>query len=194
MLAGCASTASFPSPADTVEAYARATRAGDAEAVHALLDAETRERVDEARVAELLEENADELDAEATRLTDAVPPEPEARVYLSSGEVAVLRRERGAWVLVGGVLDAPAQATPLDAVRALRHALARRNLEGLLPLLSRSLRAEVEAELDALVEALGDELALEVTLEGDAAQVRTPSGRVSVLRREAGQWRVDDVR
>ncbi|MEO0321702.1 MAG: hypothetical protein AAF447_02000 [Myxococcota bacterium] len=169
-------------------------REGDAGAVHALLDEETRAQVDEARVAELLEDHAEELDGEAARLTAAAPPEAEARVFLASGEVAVLRRERDAWVLVGGVLDAPAQATPLDAVRALRHAMARRNLEGLLPLLSRALRAEVEAELDALVEALGDELALEVTLEGDAAQVRTPSGRVIVLKREAGQWRVDDVR
>ncbi|MEM1417501.1 MAG: hypothetical protein AAGH15_21570, partial [Myxococcota bacterium] len=117
----------------------------------------------------------------------------EARVYLPSGEVALLRNERGLWALVGGVLDAPAQATPLDAVRALRHALQRRSLRALLPLLSRSLRAELEAELDQLAAALEDELALEVQLEGDTARVRTPSGRLIRLRREGGQWRVDDV-
>jgi hypothetical protein len=181
-------------PAATVRAFAEASRAGDVEAVYALLDEATRARLglDELRAS--FEESPDEARAAAERLAEpSAQPTTRAAVELASGEALALVLEDGGFRLAGGFLDAVSPATPEDAVAALRHALLRRSLPALLRILSRDTRADLEAEMDRLLDATGDELDLEVETAGDRATIRLGDGRVLELAREAGEWRVVDV-
>lgn len=190
---GCARTVAprAPTPDATLQAYNAAIAAGDAAALHGLLDEETRLQVSEEDLAALLEQNATELQERAAQIrTERV--ETRAVVELPTGEAAVLSLEGDAWKIDGGVLGAPALVTPEDAIRSLRRALIRRGLRDVLSVFARSLRGEVEAEVRRFLEETADELDYETEIQGNAAIVRTSGGRIVRLTREAGEWRIVD--
>ncbi len=196
LLVVCCASAPPPAPAPsrTVERFVQAARADDPASVYELLSGEVRESVSRERFellwrqnrAELLE-LADELERTASETV------ARARQPLAGDETVVLVLEQGRWYVQGGVLDALALRTPLDAVAAFHRALRRRDLGSLLRLLSRSRRLAWQATLDATVEQTGDPLDMEVQVQGERATVRTTGGTVIHLLREAGQWRVSDV-
>ena len=193
-LAGCGSAVVVEGPGPTVEAYARAVRARDAEAVHALMDADSRETVDTQEVARLLAENQIELSERAEIAQQQLEGiESRATVRLPSGELAVLTLEDGEWKLLGGVLDAPALQTPEDAIRAMRHALQRQSMSGVLRVLARSPRSQLEAEVERFLEDTEDELDYDVEIEANEALIRASNGRMIRLVREAGEWRIVDI-
>ncbi|MFW5875849.1 MAG: hypothetical protein ACOCXM_03870 [Myxococcota bacterium] len=194
--AGCATTPPPPGPEDTVRAYVQAVRAGDAEAAYALLDPETRAEVPFERFAELMRANRAELEAQADALGRRAEAgiEPRAHAELPDGQAVVLVREAGHWHIEAGVPEAPSLHTPRDAVLALRRALARRDLRGVERVLSRGTRAELEAEIERFLEETADALDLQYEVRGEEARVRTTGGREIHLVREAGEWRVVDVK
>lgn len=195
MALGCGATATVPAPEAAVHSYLVAIRAGDAEALHALLDAETRALVSPEELASAMTDNEAELTEQATAIEAALErgADAQARVPLGDGERAVLVIEEGRWRLLGGVLDAPALRTPRDAVLALRRALLRRSMRGVSRVLAREPRAELEAEIVQFLDDTEDELDLEYEVRGSVATVRTSSGREVHLIREAGEWRVVEV-
>lgn len=197
LLVGCAGAPPpVAGPEATLEAYAAAVRAGDARGVYRLLDPATRAEVPFDRFASTFEANRAELSEQAQDVEDAVKADQiqsRAEVDLSDGEKAILTLEEGRWTLLGGVLDAPALQTPLDAVLALRHAVQRRSLRGLARVLGREARAGLEDERRRFLEETADPLDLEVEILGNEARVRLTGGRVIHLVREAGEWRVEDV-
>jgi hypothetical protein len=115
-------------------------------------------------------------------------------VALPSGEEVPLVLEDDGFHVAGGFLDAVSPITPEDAIEALRHALLRESLPALLRILSRDTRAQLESEIASLLEATEDELDLEVDESGDRATIRLGHGRTLELVREAGEWRIRDVR
>jgi hypothetical protein len=181
-------------PAATVRAFAAASRAGDVEAVYAMLDDETRASLtlDELRAS--YDESPTEARAQAEALSrpDATPA-TRAEVTLPSGEEVPLVLEDGGFRVAGGFLDAASPVTPEAAVAALRNALLRRSLPALLRVLARGTRAELEAEIARLLEATEDPLDLDVEASDDRATVRLGDGRVIELAREAGEWHVVDI-
>ena len=194
---GCGGpTGTVAGPEATLDAYTAAVRAGDARRVYELLDPETREAVPYETFAATFEANQVELREQADAVEDAVKADDvrsRAEVELREGETAVLTLEGGRWTLLGGVLDAPALQTPLDAVLALRHAVRRRSLRGLMRVLAREARAGLDDERRRFLEETADPLDLEVEIQGNEARVRLTGGRVIRLTREAGEWRVVDV-
>jgi len=196
---GCAgsgaSGATTPPPSATLAAWARAVADDDIAGAWALLDAKAREGVDEARFRVLFAENRAELTAQAQAMGTraAAPVTAQARVALVDGEVVVLVLEEGAWRIEGGVLDAPGLRTPEDAVASLRRALQRRSLSGVLRVLARSTRGDVEAELARLLDATEDPADLSIEVQGDSAEVRLTGGARIRLVRESGEWHVVDV-
>lgn len=194
---GCGGgTASVDPPAGAVSEYGRAVQSRDAEAMWALLDEETRARVTPADLRRLLSENEAELGEQASLLGQAASRgvQARARVPLETGETVVLVLEDGVWRVDGGVLDAPSLRTPRDAVVALRRALQRRSMPGVERVLARQPRAELDAELRRFIEETADELDLEYEIRGNNARVRTSAGREILLVREAGEWKVLEVR
>jgi hypothetical protein len=194
---GCGGGAAGAPPRDTARAYAEAARRGDAEAVYALLDAETRAglTLDELRahMAEGPEELREQADAVDAALEDPRLVETRARVPLRTGQHALLVVEGERWHLVGTLLDAVSLATPEDAVMAFRSALSRRSLPSIERVLARAPRAEIEAQIERFLEDTEDEPALDVDIQDNEATVRTPSGRVIRMIREAGEWHVVSV-
>jgi hypothetical protein len=196
---GCAgnsaSGGTTPPPSVTLTAWSRAVAANDVAGAWALLDGKAREGVDEARFRALFAENRAELAAQAQAMGTraATPVTAQARVALVDGEVVVLVLEDGAWRIDGGVLDAPGLRPPEDAVASLRRALQRRSLSGVLRVLARSTRGEVEAELARLLDATGDPSDLAIEVQGDHAEVRLTGGARIRLVRESGEWHVVDV-
>ncbi len=196
---GCAGAAgsgvTTPPPSTTLSAWSRAIAANDVDAAWTLLDGKAREGVDEARFRVLFAENRAELAAQAQAMGTraATPVTAQARVALVGGEVVVLVLEEGAWRIDGGVLDAPGLRPPVDAVASLRRALQRRSLSGVLRVLARSTRGDVEAELARLLDATEDPSDLTVEVQGDSAEIRLTGGARIRLVRESGEWHVVDV-
>lgn len=197
LLVGCGGSAASAPPRDTARAYAEAARRGDAEAVYALLDEETRAGLTldtlRAQMAEASEELRDQAAAVDAALADPQLFQTRARVPLRSGQHAVLVIEGERWRLVGSLLDAVSLATPEDAVMAFRSALERRSLPSISRILARAPRAEIDAQIERFIEDTEDEPALDVDIQDNEATVRTPSGRVIRLVREAGEWHVVSV-
>jgi len=186
--------ARVPDPSGTVLALADAIERDDAEAALSLLDA-TAAPIDRERFLRLWKENRPELThlAEQLRGRD-YDARATARVELQSGEAVTLVLEEGRWRLAGGILDAQAHETPLDAVSALRRAILRRDLSGLMRALSRERRAAFAAGFDRSVRATEDPLDLRVETHGERAIVHTSDGGQIHLRRQAGRWYVTEVR
>ena len=195
LVISCASAPQpLSAPSRAVQRLVRAVRSDNPARLYALLSDEARESIDRERFEALwLQNRAELLDlAEALERTTA-KPEAYARQSLAGDERVVLVLEQGRWYVEGGVLDAVALRTPLDAVAALRRALQRRDLESFLHLLSRSRRLAWQATLDAVIEQTGDPLDMEVEIQGDRATVRTTGGTVIHLLQEAGRWKVSDL-
>jgi len=196
---GCAATGASggttPPPSGTLTAWSRAVAANDVDAAWALLDVKAHEGIDEARFRVLFAENRAELAAQAQAMATraATPVTAQARVALVDGEVVVLVLEDDVWRIDGGVLDAPGLRTPEDAVASLRRALQRRSLSGVLRVLARSTRGDVEAELARLLDATEDPADLSIEVQGDSAEVRLTGGARIRLVRESGEWHVVDV-
>lgn len=191
--AGCTSATPVPGPEATVAAYVAAVRAGDAAAIHGLLDDETRDRVSVEEVAAAVADDHEELAEQVERIEAAPPARARARVPLRGGDAVVLTLEGGRWKLVGGGIDVPALDTPLGAVRALRQALVRGGLASVTRLLSRETRADLDAEIQRFLDDTADELDLEVEERGNEATVRTTSGREIRLVRESAEWHVVEI-
>jgi hypothetical protein len=196
-LLGCAARApaQVPDPADSVRRFGAALRAGDAEAAFALLDPELRTALGRARFLGLWQQNRAELRELGERLAKIdVSAKARAQVALEDGERIALVLERGQWRVQGGVLDAQALGTPLDAVAELRRALKRQSLPGLLRVLARERRASWLAAFEKSMEQTSDPLDLRVEVRGDEATVHLSGGGQIQLKREAGRWQIWDVR
>ncbi|MDH5675570.1 MAG: hypothetical protein OEZ06_25835 [Myxococcales bacterium] len=197
LLLGCAHgpPAKVPPPEQTSDAFFAAVRDDDPAAAYALLDPElqaelTRERFD----AQWRDSRKELLQWQMAVARRDVEAKARARVELENGEEVVLRLEQGAWRLEGGILDAQAGATPLDTVAALRRALRRQSLPALLALLSRERRAAWQAAFEESLAATEDPLDLRVEIKGDEAIVHLSGGGEVHLKKEAGRWRIWDLR
>jgi len=193
---GCASSPARRGADETLAAYIAAVRADDAHAAYLLLDEATRARTSEEAFARRMRDASGELSTQVDELEQSLQRRParvDARVDLDDGGRVVMVEESGQLRIAAGVLDAPSLGSPEDAVLALRRALMRRSLAGVLRVLSQDSRAEVEAEIRDYLDATSDSLDLESEIHGDEARVRLTGGRSVTLIREEGEWRVVDV-
>jgi hypothetical protein len=196
-LLGCAwaQPARVPDPALDARGFALALRDDRPDAAYALLDREQRDRLAYEDFVRLWHENRAELQTLGTQLAQsAIAARATAELELEDGERVVLVLEAGQWRVQGGVFDAQALSTPIDAVLELRRALQRQSLPSLLRVLSQERRAAWLAAFDKSVQQTRDALDLRVEVNGDQATVHLPLGGEIHLKREAGQWHVWDVR
>ena len=150
---------SVGSPEATLDALARALRAGDADAAYALMSRSYRARVTRAEFGALFETQPDEIARTADVLSRrAGPVEEEARIEWREHEDIELAREGGAWRVVTDVVDHYSQATPRDAVRSFVRAAESRRFDVLYELLPAADRASTDAaRLEALFTGEGRE-------------------------------------
>jgi hypothetical protein len=185
-LGGCGGAPVREEPRTTVHGLTAALRDRDAAALAALLDRP------EADVAAPLADAPEQLAALADRV-DAAPVEESARVYVVSGERVRVVREDGAWRIDRGLLGAAWLARPEDAVLALHDALVRARWADVAAVLASVPRAELEDEARRWIEGTRDVDALEVSVHGDTATVRTPTGGTIDLVHEGAEWRIVEL-
>jgi hypothetical protein len=194
---GCAGSDAerVPDPVQPVKALASAIERDRPDDAYALLDPRLRAQLSRKQFAALWAENRAELRELSQKLARVeLQADARARVELADGEQVVVSLEHGAWRIEGGVLDAQALSTPLDAVAELRRALQRQSLPALLRVLSRERRAAWSAAFERSAQQTADPLDLRVEVHGDEAIVHLTGGGEIHLKKEAGRWQIWDVR
>lgn len=168
----------------------------DASAAYAQSSELIRARYPENKVHELLNANARELTQAGTQLVETQAAQVHTRAHATTptGESFTLHEHDGRWFIDGNVFTGADLTTPLDTVAALRRALTRRSMPGFERVLSRSAREDVDAEIERILTSFDDPLALDVRVEGNTATIRAPSGQELHLVREAGEWRISEIR
>lgn len=181
-------------PSHSTEAFLKAVELDDRAQAYGLLASELRAELNRERFDAIWSDTRTEmLELTKTIRGRDVEHAARARVELRNEENVALVLQDGRWRIEGGLLDAEAQATPLDAVYAMRRALKRQSLPGLLRVLSEERRAAWLAAFERSLAATADSADLEVEIHGDDAVVRTPDGGSVQLRRQAGRWFVTDM-
>jgi hypothetical protein len=181
-------------PADTVKAYHRAVHDRDSDAVYALLDEDGRLGMDPETFARYFESHYDGIVVQADQLLagagDGDDIEVHAAVPLEAGQEAELVWRRDSWWLAQTAPTRGAQASPQQTLDAFRSALAGRNLDATLALLSTERRGAYLAELDLFRKSMERTDGEEIVTNGDTAIVALDGGDKLILVREDGVWRV----
>lgn len=207
LLLGCVGRASpaVDTPASAgVRQYIAALQSDDPRDAYAMLAAEVRAELSYDEFARAWADTGVEREAQARELEEALRGEPEipasAAIELADGKTIHLVHEDRRWRLVSAIVSRSHAARPHDAVESFAAALADRSVDDLLAVLTTRRRDGVRRQLDAFVDSLQAHLASadhEIYLVGDdRAELEWGSNGVSyklVLRREEGEWRVDDV-
>jgi len=194
VLVGCGASAPVAPPQPAVTRYLRAMERQDSAQVYALLSSERRSQLSQAQLTERLSDTREETAETVQRIRDTgTPAHATAVVTLADGETVDLVLEGGEWRIAAGVLDSAALRTPVQAVQSLRRALLRRDLAGLLSLLTSQERTSWEAAFGRVTEGTADPLDWDTEIRGDEATVRITGGGTIELRRESGRWRVHDI-
>jgi hypothetical protein len=192
---GAGDAGRVPDPTQPAAQLARAIERDRPDDAYALLDPRLRAQLSRERFAALWQDNRGELRELGHKLRHRqLDAQARARVELDDGERVVVVLQDGGWRIEGGVLDAQALATPLDAVAELRRALQRQSLPALLRVLSRERRAAWMATFERSAEQTADPLDLRIEVHGDEAIVHLTGGGEIHLKREAGRWQIWDVR
>ena len=187
-------TERLPDPRSAADAFAAAASHGDHQAMYRLLRAGAQARLGEGGVKKLAEDSAEELKTRGRRWAQS-DAELVARIEVpTAGGTVVLALEEGRFGISTASLLPASAKTPTAALQQLQTVLARRSYPGLIRMLTRQTRADVERELAGLAEGLEDPEALRVTDSGNRATVKLPSGYELVFEREAGTWKLHDVR
>ena len=190
--AGC-SRSVVPDPRDAAREYAQAAERGDAEAVYAMLTAESKRTYGQEGTRRLVADTQAELKKQGKALaSDATSVRATATVRFDDGEQALLEIQDGRF-LVSSARALPAGArSPAQALEQLRRVLARRSYAGLVRVLSTETKSAVENDLRSLVSGLEEPETLDVKVTGDTAEVDVPGGHKVRLKRESGVWKVED--
>ena len=185
---------SVPDPRTAARAYAEAAERGDADAIYAMLDSESKRSMTLADVRKMVAQERAELrdQAKAIRAPQA-EVKASARLRFADGEDASLEIKNGKFLIASADALPTGARTPAQALEELRRVLARRSYAGLMRVLTQASRSAMENDLRSLVQGLEDPEGLDVQQTGDTAVVHVPGGHLIKLRREGGAWRIEDM-
>jgi hypothetical protein len=193
-LLGCGKP-SLPDPEKAARAYAEAAARGDSDRIYALLSREARRKFGREGTRRLVSDARGELSAQGRALAKpGARVEGQATVPLADGTDVELSLEEGGFRVDAAATLPNAARTPAQALEGLRRALSRRSYVALLRVLSADSRSAMEGDVRALVEGLEDPRSLDIRVNGDRADIELPGGHFVTLKREAGVWRVEDLK
>lgn len=205
--AGCAprgaARATEPA-AHGVEAYLAALRADDPHRAYALLSEEVRKEVSYDRFAEEWKAHATERAHQSQGLAADLAGDADlgerAKIVFPDGKTLSLHRQSGTWRLEAPLLVRTHAATPHIAVEVFAEALAARDYQGVMHILTARRRQGIGRQVDAFVKSLSHHLEdqrTRISLVGkDRAELVWDDGAMRykvILRLEGDEWRVDDI-
>ncbi|MCB9571909.1 MAG: hypothetical protein H6709_07420 [Kofleriaceae bacterium] len=178
-----------------------ALRADDAHRAYDLLSGDVRKAVSYDEFALQWKQSKAEREWQARVLEDSLRGDPDvgerALASYSDGKMVALEREGKAWRLESALVSHSKASRPRDAIRMFAEALAHDDLDGLLRTLTTrrrdGLRTQVEGFLKGLEKRIDDKID---EIGADRAELRWDENDIQyriVLRKEDGEWRVDDI-
>ncbi len=184
-----------------VRAYIVALRADDPRNAYDMLAKKTRKQLSYQEFKKTWREHQRERLDQANALEEGLRGVPQlsehATLSFSMGKTVGLVRERGQWKLDSGLVSQRIASQPIDAIRILAAALSGRHYDELMSILTARRRNGIARQINALSTSLLENLDGEIALIGPSrAELTwdTESLRYKiVLRKEAGEWRVDDL-
>lgn len=195
VLCACSSVNRVPHPDGTLQRYIEHVEQGELDEAYELLSEAERQRVSLEEFQRAARENPEELASQVRELrrqmADPIPVRAEVR--LESGDVATFELYEGRWRIAEGAAGAVSLTSPVQTLRALRRALQRRSYRGVLRVLSREARAQVEDEVVRIIEGIEDEESLTIEITGNRARIVYDDTHFLELQREDGEWMIVDM-
>lgn len=201
-VAGCGGPVGPSSPAaDGVRAYLRALESDDARAAYDLLTEHARKELSFDEFELQWKQSEKERQWQLRALQDGVKGNPEvgerAAIHFPDGKLVQLEREGRAWRLESELVTRTRAKRPRDAVRLFADAIAQRDLEAVLGVLTERRRTGLMKQVEGFVAGIGKRVNHRIDLIGtERAELRWDENGIRyriVLRKEADEWRVDDI-
>jgi len=197
---GTAPSSEQPATA-AVAAYLRTLDSDNPRTAYRLLSSKAQKRTSEKQFTEQWRRSQRERAAQASALRAGLSAaqglRERARVRYRDGKRIGLTRDDREWRLSGALASLHHAGAPRDIVHLFAQALLTNNLGELLSTLTERRRETVSAELSQLVESLATHVDDAIFPIGkDRAELsweHKDTHYKLVLRREQGEWRVDDL-
>jgi hypothetical protein len=202
VVAACGGAAAPSSPAAAgVRAYVHALRRDDPRQAYELLSADTRKRISRDEFAAQWRRGDKERAWQAKVLEDSLKGNPDvgerAVQRFPDGKVVQLEREGKAWRLDSELAGRSRARQPRDAVRLFADAIAARDVTGVLRLLTQRRRDGLSKQVEGFIAGIGKRTNDRIDQYGsDRAELRWDENGLRyriVLRKEADEWRIDDI-
>lgn len=200
-IAACASIRKPPPARTGVTDLVATLRSDDPRAAYALLARSTRARVSYEEFALQWKASAGERAWQADRLDASLRESPDvderALVTYGDGRTVALEREGGRWRLGDALVSRVRASRPRDAIKMFSAALRARDLEGVLRTLTLRRREGLARQVEGFLAGIDRKIDGKLEVIGtDRAELRWDEHGMRfriVLRREDGEWRIDDI-
>ena len=202
MIAACGGPAGPATPAaDGVRAYLQALRSDDAHAAYGLLSHDARKNLSFDEFALQWKQTASERAWQVKALEESLKGNPDvgerALISFSDGKLVSLEREGKVWRLDSELVTRTHAKQPRDALRMFAEAVAARDVNGALNVLTTRRREGIAKQVEGFISGLAKHANGPIDNFGnDRAELRWDENGVRyriVLRKENDEWRVDDI-
>lgn len=204
---GCSAAAKQvrqPPASEGIKQLVAALRSDNPRAAYDLLAAKTRKQIPYAEFARNWKQYKPEREHQAKALEDGMKEDPDlgerSRVIYADGKSVMLLRERGDWKLESALVAETRAGSAREAVRIFAEAMANRNYDAVMRILTSRRRTAITRQVDAFVTSLITHISkpgMTVTKVGkERAELYWESEGKRykvVLHREGDEWRIDDI-
>lgn len=201
-LAACGGSIGRTKPASSsVREMVDALRADDPRRAYSLLSADVRKQVSYDEFALQWKQSKAEREWQARALEESLRGDPDvgerALASYPDGKMVALEREGKAWRLESALVSHSRASRPRDAIRMFAEALQHNDLEGVLRTLTSRRRSGLDSQIKGFLAGLERRLDDKIDEIGtDRAELRWDENDIQyriVLRKEDGEWRIDDI-
>ncbi|MDX2094248.1 MAG: hypothetical protein SFX73_40830 [Kofleriaceae bacterium] len=201
-LAGCGGPAGPSTPASAgVAAYVTALKQNDASAAYKLLSSDTRRKISYDEFALQWKQSDKERQWQIAELERSLQANADvgerALISFSDGKLVQLEREGTSWRLESELVSRSRAKRPRDAIRLFADAIAQRDINAALGVLTQRRREGLTKQVEGFVTGIGKRINERIDEIGsDRAELRWDENGIRyriILRKEEDEWRVDDI-
>ena len=201
LIAACGGPSGPSSPAaNGVRAYVNALKSSSPRAAYNLLSSSTRKKISFDEFALQWKQSEKERAWQVKVLEESLRGNPDvgerARVSFSDGKIVPLERDGNRWLLESELVSRSRAKRPRDAIRVFSDALASRDVNALMRVLTQRRREGLTKQVEGFVAGIGKRINDKMEEFGDRAELRWDENGIRyriVLRKEDDEWRVDDI-
>lgn len=200
-LAACGGPAGPSTPAaDGVRAYLAALESNDPHDAYDLLSSDLRKQTSYDEFALAWKQGDKERQWQIRALHESLKGNPDvgerAQVNYPDGKIAKLEREGRRWRLETELVSRSRAKRPRDAIQLFASAIAQRDVNAVLGVLTQRRRDGLTKQVEGFITGIGKQVNGPIEELADRAEMRWDENGIRyriVLRKEADEWRVDDI-